>query len=352
MKKTFSRVRVGLLIFLGVITFVVGIFMVGEKSQFFAQTFFVHVNFPSAEGVKPGNIVVMSGYNVGTVTDIELSTNADSVRLTLRISERVRKFIKPDSRAEIKQEGLVGNKIINLLPGSTTLSSVGTFEYIQGVPPFALTSLADNVTSITDTTRIVMNEIKQLLVHLNRGDGSLGKLLTDDQVYNNFAHITASTDSGLSIAVRQIVRLSDLLERVTRTVNALAVKADTSVQNINGMTQEIELMAQNINAGKGTVGALLSDRRLYDSLLTLISSLTDVSIDAGNAAGQTAESIHALRQHWLFGRLFGGENIDNEPAPESAYRRQMKELKRRISELDRREQAIRELEKKLGLSPK
>jgi phospholipid/cholesterol/gamma-HCH transport system substrate-binding protein len=352
MKKTFSRMRVGLLIFLGAITFVVGILLVGEKSQFFSRTFYVQVNFPAAEGVKPGNIVVMSGYNVGTVVDIELSTNADSVRLLLRINEDVHRFIKPDSKAEIKQEGLVGNKIINLLPGSKDVASVGSLDFIQGVPPFALTSLADNVTSITDTTLVVTNQLKRLLVSLNRGEGTIGRLLTDETLYRNLTDITAKTDSGMAIAIKQIVKLSELLTRVTRTVDALAVRADTSVQNINGMTREMAELARNVNGGKGTVGALLTDRRMYDSLLTLISSLTDVSIDAGNAAGQTAESIRALRQHWLFGRLFGGDSLDKEPAPESAYRRQMKELKRRSAELDRREQQVRELEQKIGTSPK
>jgi phospholipid/cholesterol/gamma-HCH transport system substrate-binding protein len=302
--------------------------------------------------VKPGNIVVMSGYNVGTVADIELSSNADSVRLLLRIEEQVHRFIKSDSKAEIKQEGLVGNKIINLLPGKPSLEPIGNLDFIQGVPAFALTSLADNVTSITDTTLAVTVQLKRLLVALNRGDGSIGRLLNDDAVYNDLASITAKTDSGLTIAIRQIVKLSDLLTKVTRTVDGLAMKADTSVANVNGMTRELELMTRNINEGKGTVGALLNDRRLYDSLLTLISALTDVSIDASNAAGQTTESIRALRSHWLFGRLLGGEAMEKEPAPESSYTRQVKELKRRMAELDRREQRIRELEQKLGSSPK
>ena len=86
MKKTsLSRARVGFLIFVGVLAFTVGIFFVGQKSQLFSSVFFVQVNFANVEGVKPGAAVMLSGYSVGTVSDITLTPQADSIRLLLRI---------------------------------------------------------------------------------------------------------------------------------------------------------------------------------------------------------------------------------------------------------------------------
>jgi phospholipid/cholesterol/gamma-HCH transport system substrate-binding protein len=351
MKKSLSRARVGFLILIGVITFVAGTFFIGEKSRLFTSTFYVQVNFTAAEGVKPGNLVMLSGYNIGTVTDIALSENADSVRLLLRVGEDVHRFIKADSKAEIKQEGLVGNKIINIIPGSQQLKQIEDYDYIQGVPPFALTSLADNVTSITDTSKIIANELKQLLVRLNRGEGSLGRLLTDPEIYDNLRNITAKTDTGLEIATRQITQLADLIGRLTKTVDVLAMKADTTIKNANTISREVEILVRNLNDGKGTVGALLSDRGLYDSLATLVGTLNDMSIDAGSAADQASKSIYNMRRHWLFGRVFGGDDMEKETTPESAYRRRLNELKKRQGELDKREEQIRELERKLGVNP-
>ena len=144
-----------LLLMLLSISFVIAIFLVGQKSQLFSTTFSVRVNFANAEGVKPGSIVVMSGYGVGAVSDIELSENADSVRVTLRINESIHRFIKSDSRAEIKQEGLVGSKLINIMRGSESLPAIKENTFIQGIPPFALGALADNVTAITDSTKLL-----------------------------------------------------------------------------------------------------------------------------------------------------------------------------------------------------
>jgi phospholipid/cholesterol/gamma-HCH transport system substrate-binding protein len=351
MKKKFSVARVGFFILMGVILFVVAIFLIGEKSQFFSSTFFVSVNFSSAEGVKPGAVVVLSGYNVGTVSDISLSSNADSVRLLLRINESVHQFIKQDSKAEIKQEGLVGNKIINLQIGSPSLEPIRNYGMIDGVPPFALTSLADNVTSITDSTKVISAELKNLFVRMNRGQGTLGKFLTDDAVYENLKDITAQVNASLKLTVDQLNRLAMILSKTSLSVNLLVAKVDTTVDNTNKITHEVDVLLENINGGKGTVGALLSDRKLYDTLVGLVGALTDVSYDAGNAANQTAQSIHALRNHWLLGRVFGGDDPVKDKPPVSAYEKRMRELKEKLREIDQREKQIRDLEKKLGIEP-
>ncbi len=351
MKTTLSRARVGFLFFIGVLIFVVAIFLVGEKTQLFSSTFTVRVNFSSAEGVKPGTFVVLSGYTVGSVSEISLSPGADSIRLLLRIDTEVQPFIKSDSKAEIKQEGLVGNKLINLLIGSSDLPPVRDGDFIQGVPPFALTSLADNVTSITDTSKIIAGELKELFGRLNRGEGSLGRLLTDEAVYMNLLRITTLADSGMEIATSQMGRVSEILQRLTVSVDALIRSSDTAVASVAVATGELRQMLRTINSGEGTVGALLTDRGLYDTLVTLLSALNDVAYDAGNASNQLAQSLYAMRKHWLAGRIFGGEGIENETPPAPSYRKLMRELKARAAELDRREKRLREMERQLDSLP-
>jgi phospholipid/cholesterol/gamma-HCH transport system substrate-binding protein len=351
MKRAFSRARVGLLVFIGVLTFVVGVFFIGQKSQLFSDTFEVKVNFSSAEGAKAGSVVVLSGYNVGTVSSIQLSDGADSVRLTMKINEEVHKFIKADSRAEIKQEGLVGNKIINLMIGSPELEAIQDGGYIQGVPPFALTSLADNVTAITDTTKRISGVLLNLFTDLNDGKGTAGKFLKDDELYNRFALITARTDTSLDLMISQIEDLTKLLTNVTKSVDQLVLNADSAVVQVNTITKETSKLVTNLNDGKGTIGALLSDRELYDSLVTLVDALTDVSYDASNVTNETAQSINAMRRHWLLGRFMGGNDIADEERPVSSYQSRMQEVDRLLKELKARQERIRARERELGIHP-
>jgi phospholipid/cholesterol/gamma-HCH transport system substrate-binding protein len=340
-KSNLSRARVGFLIFVGVLAFTVGIFFVGEKSQLFSQAFFVRVNFANVEGVKPGANVMLSGYKVGTVSDITLTPNADSIRLLLRIDRDVRAFIKTDSKAEIKQEGLVGNKFISVSIGSPNARELPNYGFIYGVPPFALSSIADNFISIADTVKLVANELNVLLHRMNTGGGTVGKLLTDDEFYTRLVSVAAEMEQGLQLTNKQLSELSKLLSSSVKTLDAIAVKADTAMDNTVRMTDYAASILKKVNDGEGTLGLLMNDRALYDSLVMFLASLTDVTYDAGNAAEQAARSIHAMREHWLFGRVFAGDDFENEEPVQSSYARKMRELQRRLQELEKRESELR-----------
>ncbi len=348
-KKNISRARVGFLIFVGVLTFTVAIFVVGEKSQIFSSVFYVRVNFPNAEGVKPGAYVVLSGYNIGTVSDIILTPEADSVRLLLRIDSDINPFIKTDSKAEIKQEGLVGNKFINITIGGDKTPRVSNYGFIQGVPPFALSALADNFGSMMDTAKQVSVQLNTMLQNLNAGKGTLGHLLHDDELYLQLVAVADETEAGLKKTSKQLDELSRLLANSMKVVERIALSADTAMIHTSRITGEAAMIMEDLNSGKGTVGLLLKDRKLYDSLSSLLGALTDVTWEAGNAATQTARSIHAMRGHWLLGRVFAGDDFENEEPMQSAYTRKMHELQRRMSELERREEALRNREVDTGV---
>lgn len=351
-KTTLSKARVGFLIFVGVLAFTLAIFFVGQKSQLFSSVFYVQVNFSSAEGVKPGAYVMLSGYNVGTVSDISLSESADSVQLLLRVDAEIRPFIKTDSKAEILQEGLVGNKYIGLSIGSEKAPLVRNYGFIKAIPPFAISGLAESVTAITDTTRMVISELNTALARINRGEGTLGKLFTEDEVYLRLAEITRQTEEGLRVTNSHLDDLSTLLIESAEVLNRITAKADTAMDNTTRLTSEAADLIADVNDGNGTLGALMKDRSLYDSLVTLLSALTDVSYDAGNAATQASRSLHAMREHWLFGRVFAGENFEEEQPPESSYQRKLRLLNEKLRELELRERRVAEQEQQLGLQQK
>jgi phospholipid/cholesterol/gamma-HCH transport system substrate-binding protein len=348
MKTTLSKARVGFLIFVGILAFSIGIFFVGEKSHLFSTVFYVNVNFPTAEGVKPGSMVVLSGYNVGTVTDIGLSTHADSVRLTMRISEEVHKFIRIDSRAEIKQEGLVGNKIINLQIGSPGSPEVRNRGYIIGVPAFALTGLVDNVTSITDSVKLITGQVYRLLRDIEEGRGTVGRLLRDDALYTELTRLTAETGDAVHVTSATLKRISGQLEAATRSLDSIAVTAASAARNADRLTGDAADLVRGMKEGRGTVGALLNDRALYDSLRTLTGALATTTYDAGTAADQLARSIYAMRQHWLFGRVFAGEDFEKETPPVSAYQQRLRDLERQMRALETREAELRAKEQQTG----
>jgi len=340
MKASHSKFRVGLLIVLGVVAITLGIFFVGEKSKLFSSAFFVRVNFTSVEGVKPGTLVYLSGYSVGTVADISL-VRGDSVRLTLRLEERIRPFIKRDSHARIDQEGLVGNKVISLFTGSAASQPVNDYDFITGVQPYSLADLTADARMLVDTSKYIAGQVKDIFVDVNRGVGTLGLLLKDDAVYRNFEQITMKSDTTLALVNRQLLGLSAILENLTQAVYRLVLRSDSTVMRANEATREVEIFVRKMNEGQGTLGALVTDRSMYDSLNALLGDLQAVSHDASNAADQISKAVYAMRTHWLLGRVFGPlEQVEQEP-PASSLNQQWRELRRQERRLQRLLESLR-----------
>ncbi len=340
MKETASRARVGLLLLLGVLALTAGIFFIGQKSLLFSPVFYFRVNFKSAAGVKPGSNVLLSGYNVGTVTSLALTPAGDSVTLTLRVEERIRPFVKNDAVAMIDQEGLVGNKYITLQIGTENGVPVHEYGFIRGAEPFELGAILQSARSMIDTTRFISEQVKGIMTRIGAGEGTLGKLITDDRMYDNLTQVTARADSGLSYATLQLAAVSGVVGRLAQSVEVVVRRSDSTIQNANRITAEAARFISSINEGKGTAGALLTDRALYDSLVTLVALLQNTTIDAGNAADQLAKGMYGLRTHWLLGRVFGGPSIDKEEQPRSSYEQRMRQI-------IQRERAVEEKERKL-----
>jgi len=105
----------GLFLGSGLLLLIVLLIGVGREQHWGERSFRVHLRTPTAQGLKPGMVVKLSGLPVGRVTDLSLQEDA-TVAIELRIDERYRRLIGPKSLAYQSQDGLVGDNYIALTP--------------------------------------------------------------------------------------------------------------------------------------------------------------------------------------------------------------------------------------------
>jgi len=117
MKKTTSeKLKLGVFVILGLILFVTGIYFIGQKQNLFGKMITISANFNNVSGLQHGNNVRYSGINVGTVKSITM-VNDSTIKIDMNIEEKMVKHIKKDAIATIGTDGLVGNMIVNIIPG-------------------------------------------------------------------------------------------------------------------------------------------------------------------------------------------------------------------------------------------
>ena len=169
-KNTSSKIRLGIFISLGMAIFIVGIYFIGERQQMFRNTFRISGVFKDVSGLQPGNNVRLSGINVGTVEDISIVSDT-SIRVEIIVDENTRKFIKKDAVAGIGSEGLMGNKVIVLNPGTGGKKEIENNDTVQTIQPI---SMDDILVSLKITNNI------------QEGKGTIGRLLMDQSMAQNF----------------------------------------------------------------------------------------------------------------------------------------------------------------------
>lgn len=184
-KDTSNKIRLGIFISLGIAVFIFGIYFIGERQQLFRGTFRVSGVFKDVAGLQAGDNVRLSGINVGTVENISIVSDT-SVRVEIVIDESTRKFIKKDAVASIGSEGLMGNKILVITPGTGEKMEIENNDTLETVQPINMDDILASLKTTIDNTSHITNDLSKISNSIQSGRGTVGRLLMDPSLAQNF----------------------------------------------------------------------------------------------------------------------------------------------------------------------
>ena len=179
-KDTGSNWKLGVFVIVGLILFILTIYFVGKQQNMFGDTFHVKSRFKTVSGLKVGNNVRFSGINVGTVSEIELITDS-TVVVDLVIEKEVQKYIKTDAMASIGSDGLMGDKVMTISPGSSSNKIIKENAFIVSKSPLEMEDLMKSVKKSVDNIEIITSQLALFTYNMNHGKGMLSKLMNDEE---------------------------------------------------------------------------------------------------------------------------------------------------------------------------
>lgn len=187
-KKKGNMVRLGVFVTLGVLFFIIGIYIIGQKQRLFSNTFTLNAVFKNVNGLMDGNNVRFTGINVGTVDDI-IILNDTSVQVVMIIDEDTHRFIKKDAKAIIGSEGLMGNKTINITHGSPSQTRVEENGFILTEQPVGTDEILDKLKATADNLAAITGNV-------SNGKGTIGKLFMDTNMANSINQTLVNLKQG------------------------------------------------------------------------------------------------------------------------------------------------------------
>ena len=286
MKKNLSnKIRLGIFISLGILVFIVAIYFIGEKQQLFRTTFRLSGVFADVAGLQAGNNVRLSGINVGTIENISIISDT-SVKVEILVDESIRKFIKKDAVAIIGSEGLMGNKILIINPGTGGKKEIENNDVIQTAPPINMDDILISLKSTMDNASDITSDLSTITNNIQSGKGTIGRLIMDKSWRENFD----STFANLKEGSARFVTLMDKENEVDGILLALK----STIENTSNITDDLSKITNSLQSGEGTIGRLLmntSSAQNFDS--------TMINLKEGSA--ELKLLLEKAKGSWLLG---------------------------------------------------
>ncbi len=258
-----------ILVALGYFTIIVG------SDNLFRRTYEFDVYFQNVAGLREGDNVTIQGMPIGRVTDLVLEESW--VRVQCALNREVELY--EDYSIEVVETSVLGGRQLRIDAGTPDKQRIPDDERLVGTPPIDLMAEAAKVVSElrrTLTEEGVLENVSEGIARLNRvagrldrGEGTVGALLTEDTVYRELEEIASNLNEMSSRANAVVVGI----ERGEGTLGMLL--ADDEIgRELGGVLENINAISAQLRAGEGTLGRLLSDDTIA---LHLASTLEDVS---------------------------------------------------------------------------
>src|SRR5687767_13423871 len=144
---------VGAFVLGGLVLFAAGLFLIGDRRMLFTDTFRVDAEFKQVAALDTGAKVRVAGVDAGEVEEIRVPTGPSGrFRVRMRVRSDLRPLIRVDSVALIQNDGLVGNKFVQIQAGSDAAAEIADQGTIQSREPF---DIADFMIAMSDTLATV-----------------------------------------------------------------------------------------------------------------------------------------------------------------------------------------------------
>ncbi|RJP69174.1 MAG: MCE family protein [Candidatus Abyssobacteria bacterium SURF_17] len=302
--------------------------LIGRRQNIFERRYEITGVFDSVAGLQTGADVLLAGINVGHVRDVTFgSTNR--VQVIMSISETQRERIRGDSIASIKTMGLMGDRYIEITVGSAeepvipdggTIKTSEIFELAELLAAArpALGNMENaikNISKLTDELAdpagevgTILDNVKVLTTEARAGKGTLGALLTRDDLYRKASTVLDSAN----VTMENFKVVSSNAKGASTEFPAIMERAKSSVDKFN------EFSSKAADTAEDFAEMIASGRTVMKEAETIASNLTAASEDireatprigplidsADETIGEARKVIDASKRSWLIRGYF------------------------------------------------
>lgn len=307
-----QKIIVGIFICLGLAILVAGVLVLGSKEKSFEQTITLHAIFNDVSGLQKGNNIWFSGVKIGTVKHLKL-LSANTVRVDMRVDPDAQEFIFKDSKVKVGSDGLIGSKILIIYGGTPGIQTVKSNDTLLTDLPLSTSEMMNTLQESNKNLSSITSNFKVISGRLVEGQGSIGRLLTNDtlamQLQATMARLQIASANiqilaaNLADYTRKLQTKGSLANQIVtdtalyRRLSAAALQIQQASVNANEFTNNLKQVSYNLKDSSNVAGVLFHDQQSAAEMRTAIENVQ-------SGTKKFDENMEALQHNFLFRGFF------------------------------------------------
>ena len=290
MSKSRLEWKVGLFVFIGLVLLAILLLQFSKGTSFFRLTYDILLQASSVGGLKTHAQVLMSGVQVGTVSDMRLAPDGKSVTITLRLYKQPQ--IHKDARFVIEQSGFLGDQYVAIRPTNNEGDFFGPGGEAKAEAPLDLQEVArfaagflQHIDSAATNLNDALMEARRTVLSaraLTNLSATLNNLHRVSErsliVVDNLNAIVATNGPAINVSVSNILFFTEQINLAASAVRELVAtnspEIDAAVKNIESSTTTLKNLLDGVQQGKGLAGQLLENEQIAANVSRVVENLS------------------------------------------------------------------------------
>lgn len=288
MSRLSNEFLVGLLALFFVAATVWGVLRTDDRPGDVGGGYQLFANFTSAEGIYKDTPVRIAGVPVGSVEEVSLVAGTARVRLSVLGNVQ----LPTDSYAELKGEGMLGDKFLRVTPGTAP-------TFLQPGDTLSTRVSGADLDAVTNQVSAIADDVKAITAALR---GVAEDDATREDLNATIENVRALSDELRAIAGdnrEDLAAIADNLRHVSeslvKVMDTTGPRVDAEMTAIQAATDKLDAAAENLESitakidnGQGTIGQLVNDSSTIDSVNATLDSVNETVETVGSLIGNVA----------------------------------------------------------------
>ena len=275
--KISSMLKVGTFAVIVILVSWWGIKWLGGQNILLSDNIY-YVHYDDVSGLQESSRVKLRGVEVGNVRSITLL--GDKVEVEIAIEDKYADMIPDNSVAELGSSGLMGGMEIYIIQGDseTVMKDGGEFE--GRVRPDMLGSLADQGGALLENLNTTVTNVNALL---DDNSEEIGQMIANlESMTSSIDNLLSASSGDIEGALNDLHTFTTTLSENSERIEAMLANLETFsgdladadlVNQLTATVDSLNAVLASIQEGEGSVGKLLNDEELYNSLNTASDNL-------------------------------------------------------------------------------